>query len=214
MKIAENSLHYNTIGHVIAVDVSEDDYMRDYAEHFCEWINGTVIKMSPVHDKHDKLTRYFSYLLGAYLELKPIAQLRQEPFVMRLELEGKRTNREPDLQVILDTNPNNLTPTFMNGASDIVLEVVSPESKARDYGEKFYEYEQAGINEYWIIDPLKKQVRFYRLNSMGAYVLQDIDDNIYETPLLTGLKISISTLWEANLPGPIAVGQTVQKMLE
>ena len=214
MNMAENILHYNnTIGQVIALDVSEDVYMRDYAEHFCEWVNGTVIKMSPVHDKHDKLTRYFAYLLGAYLELRPIGQLRQEPFVMRLQLDDKRSNREPDLQLILNSNPRNLTPTFMDGASDIVVEVVSPESKERDYGEKFYEYEQAGVSEYWIIDPLKQHARFYRINAVNAYVLQDTNNNIYQTPLLKDLKIVITDLWQPNLAGPIAIGQQVQIML-
>jgi Uma2 family endonuclease len=42
----------------------------------------------------------------------------------------------------------------MDGAADIVIELVSPESVHRDYGEKLYEYEQAGVPGYWIIDPL------------------------------------------------------------
>lgn len=55
MTIDQAILKVNTIGHILAFAVSEETFMREYAEHFCEWIDGTVIKMSPVHDKHDTL---------------------------------------------------------------------------------------------------------------------------------------------------------------
>jgi Uma2 family endonuclease len=217
MLIEENLLHFNTIGYVVARNVPEEIFMRDYAEEFCEWVDGTVIKMSPVHDKHDLICRYLSHLLDAYFELKAIGQLRAEPFVMRyiFEVEGqtKRRNREPDMQIILDENPNPLMPTFMDGAADIVIEVVSQESSERDYGEKLHEYEQIGVREYWIIDPLKKEARFYRLNEKKAYVLQDVEDN-YISPLLPRLTLHIPIFWQPNLPKTIEVGKMVTKMLE
>lgn len=147
MTVEQSILKVNTSGHILAFGVSEENFMRDYAEDFCEWLDGTVIKMSPVHAKHDFIVRYLVILLASYLEIKPIAQLRQAPFVMRYQYEEdgviKQRDREPDIQVILDTNPNNLTPTFMDGAADIVIEVVSPESVQRDYSDKLYEYERA-----------------------------------------------------------------------
>lgn len=212
MSILEQTRYFNTLGQVIATDISEAVYMRDYAEQFCEWVNGTVIKMSPVHDKHNLITQYLIILLNAYLELRPIGQVRHEPFVMRLETEAKRSNREPDLQVILGNNRQNLTPTFMNGAADIVIEVVSPESQARDYGEKLHEYERAGVREYWIIDPVNREVRFYRLNKDGAFLLQEIDSH-YQTPLLADLQIDPATLLQAHLPGPIEIARQIQMML-
>jgi Uma2 family endonuclease len=217
MLIEEKLLHFNTIGYVAARNVPEEIYMRDYAGEFCEWVDGTVIKMSPVHDKHDLICRYLGHLLDAYFELKPIGQLRAEPFVMRyvFEIEGekKRRNREPDVQLILDENPNTLMPTYMDGAADIVIEVVSQESIERDYGEKLYEYEQIGVREYWIIDPLKKEARFYRINEKKAYILQEIEDE-YTSPLLPRLNIHVPIFWRDHLPKTIEVGKMVTKMLE
>src|SRR5687768_13751376 len=113
--LVEALIHFNTIGYVVAQNVSEEIYMRDYAERHCEWIDGTVIKMSPVNDKHDLICRYLSHLLDAYFELHPVGQLRSEPFVMRylFEVDGqsKRRSREPDMQIILNENPNILMPT-------------------------------------------------------------------------------------------------------
>lgn len=208
---------FNTIGRVVAMGVSEDVYMRDYAEFFCEWVDGTVINLSPVHDKHDEITRYLAILLEAYFELRPIGEIRQEPFVLRLPIEQegpqKYHYREPDIQIILSGNQHRLKPTYMDGPADIVIEVVSTECIARDYGEKYHEYEQVGVPEYWIIDPLKKECRFYQRNARHAYVLQDVEDE-YQTAQLPGLIVHVPTLWQDNLPGPIAIGKAVQAMLE
>jgi Uma2 family endonuclease len=218
MVSTKTQLTVNTAGNIVSFNVPEDVFMRDYAEDFCEWIDGTVIKMSPINDKHDKITRYLSILIEAYFELRPIGELKQEPFVMRYEFEledgeKKRRNREPDIIVILNENLDNLKETYMDGAADIVIEVVSPESAARDYGEKFYEYERASVPEYWIIDPLKKECRFYRLNAKKVYVPQEFDD-VYTVAQLPGLQFNVSVLWQANLPGPGATFKAVQAMLE
>ena len=207
----------NTAGYIIAVDVPHDVFMQEYAEDFCEWIDGTVIKMSPVHDRHDMITRYLAILLETYFAYRPLGVIRQQPFVMHYEFEQedgqkKRRDREPDIMVILNDNLANLKETYMDGAADIVIEVVSPESVARDYSEKLYEYERIGVAEYWIIDPMKKACRFYHLNPQQAFVLQPVEDNYY-SPALPGLVLNIPTLWQAILPNPPAIVKAVQAML-
>jgi Uma2 family endonuclease len=207
----------STAGYIIAVNVPEDVFMQQYAEDFCEWIDGTVIKMSPVHDRHDIITRYLAILLETYFAFRVLGIIRQQPFVMHYEFEQKdgqkkRRDREPDIMVILNDNLSNLKETYMHGAADIVIEVVSPESVARDYGEKFHEYEQIGVPEYWIIDPMKKECRFYYLNMKNAYELQTVGDE-YESPHLPGLKLNIPTLWQEVLPKPPAIVKAVQAML-
>ncbi|MGF1507841.1 MAG: Uma2 family endonuclease [Anaerolineae bacterium] len=119
--------------------ISAEEYMATYAHDFHEWVNGEVIKMSPVSLKHDRLADYLRNLLTAYLALNPIGQVVAAPFVMRIDITNSR--REPDLQVILNSNPGELTDIAMVGAADICIEVVSAESVVRDYGHKFAEYE-------------------------------------------------------------------------
>lgn len=204
---------FNTLGNVVAVGVPEDLYMRDYAEHFCEWIEGTVIKMSPVKLRHNWIKNYLLTLIEAYFELEPIGKVIDAPFVMRLKVAEERyRRREPDIQVILDSNDNELTETMMDGPADIVVEVVSPESRERDYGEKLHEYEAVGVPEYWLIDPDKRQARFYRRNADGAYVLQE-HEGVYTSPALPGLKLVVATLWQDQLPRPLAIAQSVAEML-
>src|SRR5215211_7812228 len=88
---------------IVATDVSYEDYLDYYAENFHEWDNG-VVKMSPVQKRHAQLSNYILQLLLAYFELKPIGEVINAPFVMRLA--AQKYSPEPDLQVILNSNPN------------------------------------------------------------------------------------------------------------
>ncbi|MFQ5793902.1 MAG: Uma2 family endonuclease [Candidatus Bipolaricaulia bacterium] len=59
----------------------------------------------------------------------------------------------------------------MNGDGPLgrfFIEIISPESRLRDRGEKFAEYEMGGVQEYWLLDPEEKRVDFYMLRD-GRY---------------------------------------------
>lgn len=200
-------------GEIIATGVSEAEYLDKYAAHFCEWVNGTVIKMAPATFRHNMIIGYLYMLLNAYFDLNPIGIISLSPFLQRLINIG--VNREPDLMVILNTNPATLTSTAVDGAADICIEVVSPESVARDRGDKFEEYEKGGVGEYWIFDYPRTEALFYRRNGEGIFIRQTEDANgNYETPLLPGLKIHVPTLWQEKLPGTGATARAVEAMLK
>ena len=198
---------------VTARDVSWDVYMEQFAGDFYEWDNGVVVKMSPIDEAHDRLTRHLALLLEAYLALKPIGQIRQAPFVMRLGSINK--SREPDLQLILKSNPLPLARTYMDGPADLCIEVVSPESVKRDHGEKFAEYEAAEVGEYWIVDPLRGECRFYRLDEeKKVYVPQREDaQGNYRTPILPSFVLNVPSLLEERQPNFLEIGKAVERML-
>ena len=205
-------LKWAVSGEIAAINVDFDEYMESYAHDGYEWVDGVVVKVSPISDKHDILVAYLSDLLRSYLELRPIGVVRHQPFVMKLPT--IRRGREPDIQVILDSNPHEYTKTGMIGPADICIEVVSPESITRDYEFKYAEYEAGGVGEYWIIDPLEKRCTFYRQSEAGGFVAvrPDADEN-YHTPRLPGLAVQVPLLWHEELPGPGATFQAVQAML-
>lgn len=213
MAINEQELQQQP-GEIVATNVSLEDYMAHYAAHHCEWVEGTVIKMTPASLEHNDILKYFTHLLDIYFELKPVGRLVLQPFVIRLPAVPDR-RREPDLMVILNDNPHELHETYMDGPADIVIEVVSEESVERDHGEKFAEYEKGGVPEYWIVDPLRNETRFYRMDDHGRYRRFTEDSSgHYQTPALPGLKVHVPTLWQDKLPGPAATANAVQAMLQ
>lgn len=199
---------------ITAVEVSLEDYLEHYAAQHYEWVEGVAIKVSPGTLKHNALLYYIYTLLHIYFALKPIGQVVGQPFVVRLPEFPKR-RREPDLLVVLNSNPHELKETYMDGAPDICIEIVSEESTGRDHGEKFAEYEAGGVPEYWILDIVRNESRFYRLNAEKRYVRQDEDqDGNYRSPALPGLVLHVPTLWQETLPDIITTMNTVKAMLE
>ncbi len=197
---------------LIAENVSAEAYMEHYAEHFCEWVEGRVYTLSPVSEIHDMFTDYLRDWVKAYFILRPIGVTRAAPFVMEGIKTGRR--REPDIQVILNTNPHQLEKTRMLGAADIVIEIISPGTSATDYGEKFLEYEQEGVREYWIFDPERESTTFYRLQATGRFVaVQPDSDGFYRTPLLPDFALPVTSLWDEHLPNMHEIFETMKAMV-
>lgn len=200
-------------GEIVATDIAAEEYLAQYAGEFHEWVRGAVIKMSPATLKHDALTLYLRYMLDIYFEFNPIGQAVSAPFVMRID--STHSFREPDVQVVLNDNPGQLTDTAMIGPADLCIEVVSPESTARDYGDKFKEYETAGVREYWIIDPLRRDARFYQRQADELYTaIHPNEVGEYRTSLLPGLVVSIPVLWQDQLPTRRETMQTIEKLFK
>jgi Uma2 family endonuclease len=195
------------------IPVSAEEYLARFAEEHYEWTKGAIVKMSPISLKHAELVDYLRDVLKAYFALNPIGRVLGEPFVMRLD--AVESIREPDLQVILHTNSGQLTDTAMIGPADICIEVVSQESTARDYGEKFEEYEKAGVGEHWILDPIRHECRFHQLQESKLYsTVRPDSDGYYRTPRLPHLALHVPTLWQEKLPDIFAIGETVRAMVE
>ncbi|MCS7240926.1 MAG: Uma2 family endonuclease, partial [Candidatus Bipolaricaulota bacterium] len=107
-------------------------------------------------------------VLDAYAQANGLGVVVDAPFTMKLGPEGPV--REPDLLFVAQENLERLKETHLEGPADLGVEIVSPESAARDQGTKFYEYEAAGVREYWLLDPDREEAEFYMLRE-GRYRL-------------------------------------------
>ena len=80
------------------------------------------------------------------------------PFAVKL-FEDDKTWVEPDISVICQSDK--LTDRGCEGAPDWIIEIVSESSKGFDYVRKLALYQEAGVREYWIVDPLSDQITVY-----------------------------------------------------
>lgn len=171
---------------------------------WAEWVDGEVIKLSPASKRHQLITQFLATLLQFFVETHQLGIVITAPFQMKtgLDLPG----REPDILFISGEHLDRLKNTYLDGPADLVVEIISPESRARDRGDKFYEYEQGGVREYWLIDPIRKQAEFYLLDEKGIYHLVSADENgIFRSAVLTGLWLKVDWLWQEPLPPLMAV---------
>ncbi len=162
-----------------------------------EWVNGEVVMMSPVSFEHQRVASFLLRLIAEFAEQKSAGSVLYEPFQMRLP----SSSRAPDILFVSNANMHRLQSTYLDGPADLVVEIISPESRTRDRGEKFYEYESAGVREYWLIDPDRKQAEFYQLGEDGIYHPVLIgSEGVYHSKVLEGLWLMVEWLWQEPKP--------------
>ena len=165
-----------------------------------EWIDGEVVMYSPASRRHQEIGLFLGQVIGLHVEYSGAGKILVPPFQMKLAQSG----REPDLLFVAKTNLGRLKETYLDGPADLVVEIVSPESVGRDRGVKFYEYEQAGIPEYWLIDPQTKRAEFYQLTAANQYRLVQPDaEGTYRSAVLPDFWLRVEWLWQEPLPSLI-----------
>lgn len=207
----------------LPTELSFAEYLRLYSglEGVCsEWIGGKVA-LYPVtnNQQHQNIIFLLGVILHFFLSLRGLGRLIQSGIPMYLGED--KAAREPDLMILLGENVQRAKPTYVDGAADIVVEVVSPESSSRDYGVKFTEYEAAGVREYWLIDPLRQMVMIYHLTRLEVsgeaawrYQLLPHDgQGRFTSRLLPNFALDPRTLWQETLPDGGALWALVQAML-
>jgi Uma2 family endonuclease len=173
-----------------------------------EWVDGEVIVPSPANREHQDIAGFLFEVIGTFARMHQLGTMMRVPFQMKLAHSG----REPDVMFIAAAHLDQLKSTYLDGPADLVIEIVSPESVERDRREKFAEYEEAGIPEYWLIDPLADHAEFYQLDAAGRYQAVPPDANgAYHARALTGLWLRVAWLWQETLPDPARVLFTVDR---
>lgn len=178
--------------------ITYDEFMQWATEDtLAEWVKGKVRVTSPASARHQRLTAFLVGVLAAYVTTHDLGVVLSAPFQMKLPDSG----REPDILFVATAHLPRLHKTYLDGAADLVVEIISPESIGRDRGEKFREYEEAGIPEYWLIDPEKRRAEFYQLDAAGAYqLLPSNADGHYHARVPQGFWLDVGWLWQEPLP--------------
>ena len=179
-------------------EMTYDEFLAWAGEDtLAEWVDGEVVMCSPASKQHQRISDFLISVMKAFVEQQGLGMVLSAPFQMKLT----RSGREPDLLFVSQEHLARLGETYLDGPADLVVEIISPESVGRDRGTKFYEYEEAGIPEYWLIDPLREQAEFYCLDEQGHYSLVSPDaEGIHRSETLPGFWLRVDWLWQ---PPPV-----------
>ncbi len=167
--------------------------------------------LGPVTGRHQDVCLYVTVLLKSFVELTDAGLVRDAPFEVRL---NRWQIYQPDIVFISNANFDRLQETYIEGPPNIIVEVVSPESTALDRGEKFAAYEEAGVQEYWLIDPTRQLVNFYHLGPDGFYdeIRPDIAGRL-RSRVLRRFVLDVDRLWQRVLPTTAEAVAMAQEML-
>lgn len=151
----------------------------------------------PTKNAHQNVVEFLYVMMNLFVGFLNLGKVRLAPFQMRLENSG----REPDILFITNEHLERLLDNRLDGPADLVVEVISADSVRRDREDKYKEYREAGILEYWVIDPRpeKQRADFYYLNEEGDYELFATEDEeqIY-SKVLEGFWLRPTWLWQAD----------------
>lgn len=196
-----------------ATGLSFAEFLTRFDGRHAEWIMGNVLVHMSSNRNHQEIFQFLISFFNLYLGLKPIGRLLVAAFTMYLGDEVPA--REPDLMIVLNPNLDRIKPTYLDGPADIAIEIVSPESIARDYGVKFQEYEQAGVREYWLFDPIRQQADIYVLGEDKLYHRAKLDEQgRMVSTLLPGFAMDATILWRDRLPIGAELIQLAQTMAQ
>ena len=138
-----------------------------------ELIDGVIYDMAPPNRIHQKLSGQLYKTIANYIDAhKGACEVYPAPFAVFLTADDK-TYVEPDISVICDKNK--LTDKGCSGAPDFIIEIVSPSSRRMDYLAKNASYADAGVREYWIVDPARGRTTIYHYEDDFAPMIVPFD---------------------------------------
>jgi Uma2 family endonuclease len=168
-----------------------------------EWVDGEVIVFMP-KPRHQDVVTFLVTLLRLFVQFFRLGQVLTAPVEMKATPTGNA--REPDILFVAQENLARITEDRVEGAADLVVEVISGESVARDRTDKFYEYQEAGVREYWLLDPRpgKERADFWVLGADGKYQPVPVSgDKVYRSSVIRGFWLRVDWLWQPEKPDPL-----------
>jgi len=155
------------------------DYMLYNENEKIEIIDGNIYNMSPAPSRiHQKLITEILFRIRSYIETNNgSCEVYPSPFDVILKnndevIEDCKNIIQPDISVICDKNK--LTDKGCTGSPDMIVEVVSPYNPNNDFIRKLNLYDKYKVREYWIVNPIKKNILVYTLDENERYGMPDI----------------------------------------
>jgi len=177
------------------------DYLTWEFEERTELYKGKIFEMGPSPSTlHQKTALNLALAFGNYFKNHP-CNLFIAPFDVRL-LDKKSSSEnksvctvvQPDLCVICDEEKIDEKGAF--GAPDLVIEILSPDNSKKEMKYKFDLYEEAGVLEYWIVNPDDKTILIYILKDnqfIGVHPL--IEEDQIKSPLFPQLDFILEEIF-------------------
>ena len=180
------------------VELIQDDQKADL-------LDGVIYMASPESTDHNDLLFWLGTVVRLYIEERNLGRLTINKVAFRL---SDKTAPEPDLAFVRRDREGIIKHGYVDGPPDLAVEIVSPDSVDRDYESKRLRYEQAGVGEYWILDPDESRATFL-IRGPDGFVETSLDDPIFSSTVLPGFTLDVRVLWQRPLPATLAFVQNL-----
>jgi len=177
------------------------DYITWSDDERWELIDGYAYNMSPAPStRHQRISREIERQIANFL-LDRSCEVFDAPFDVRLPDtdeadEDIYTVVQPDIVVICDAKK--LDEKGCRGAPDLIVEIISPDTGAKDMKIKLPLYEKHGVKEYCVVHPTDNIVMVFKLDKKKMYGKPDVYDekDKITTPILKDLEIDLELVFK------------------
>jgi Uma2 family endonuclease len=147
--------------------------------------------------RHQAISRRLMLRLGQFIEDHQLGEIYAAPAEVVL---SRHDVLQPDLLFVSQERAHILTEPNVQGAPDLIIEILSGSTRRTDQGIKRERYERHGVREYWLADPARDTVTVFRLEDgefRQAAELSARAEDVLTTPLLPGLEIRLKEIFAA-----------------
>ena len=177
------------------------DYLTWNFKERLEILKGKIFKMSPAPSRrHQEVSFQMSLIFGNFFK-KSTCNVYVAPFDVRL-INYKKSSADkeistvfqPDICVVCDKSK--LDDRGCLGAPDLIIEILSPGNSKKEMDIKFHLYEENGVKEYWIVEPLQKSILIYTLHNNTYIGLKPlVEEGLAKSPLFPEMSFDIAEVF-------------------
>ncbi len=176
------------------------EFMTLPGEQKQDLINGHLrTDMAPPSRRHEDIAAFLTSLMRMYAAARDLGKVYGSKSPVLID---DANVFEPDVVFVSHKRASHVQDDgLMTSAPDVVVEVVSPSPRRRDYSAKFDGYQRVGVGEYWLIDPLEEVATFYRPGVTGRFAdATPTDGEPFESQSLPGFRLDPADVLADPLP--------------
>lgn len=160
-------------------------------------LDGIIYMASPDTPRNNQIANFVQVLLTNYVSKRGLGQVfaSRVAFVLT-EFDAP----EPDVAFVATDRLGSVDESRVYGGPNVAVEIVSRDSRSRDWVKKRRLYEQAGVAEYWLIEPRKKKAAFLQLSENGYEAIPLDADRFFRSQAVPGFWLDVDWLFQNPLP--------------
>lgn len=174
-----------------AIKFTYQDYLLLPEEKRYELIEGELFMVPSPDVEHQELSRDLEQILWEFVKRNDLGTVFYAPLDVVLSEEDVV---QPDILFVSKERSHIIKEKNIQGAPDLVIEILSPATSERDRILKRKLYAKYGVKEYWIVDPEEKSIEVSTLGKKGFKTI-GIYKTSLQSPLLKGLFIDLSEIF-------------------
>ena len=169
------------------------DYADLEGDERYELLDGELILVGSPNEDHQIASVELGTLMHSFVKEHDLGRIFFAPFDV---LFSDTDVVQPDLLFVSKDRYHIRTPANIQGAPDLVVEVLSPSSSRRDWGYKRELYARHGVREYWVIDPTNRIVSVMTLQDGVLEIDQTLtEDNTARSSVLDGFDVNLAEIF-------------------